>query len=1407
MKKILGLDLGTTSIGWALVNEAENKNEKSEVIRTGVRVVPLTTDESTDFAKGKAATINADRTLKRGARRSLQRYKQRRENLIEVLEKNRLITQSTILVEEGINSTHSLWKLRANAAQKKIDLTDFAKVLLAINKKRGYKSNRKAKDDGDGVAIDGMEVAIKLYDENLTSGQYVLNLLNNDKKHIPDFYRSDLQDEFDKVWKFQQQFYSEILTDELKENLRDKNKGQTYKICEEPFELVGVKRITKGKEQKKENYQWRVDGLSKQLTLEELVVVLQEVNNNKNNSSGYLGAISDRSKDLHFNKETVGQYLYKQIQKNPHIPLKNQVFYRQDYLDEFEQIWETQAKFHNELTVELKNEIRDIAIFYQRRLKSQKGLISICELEGKEIELKDKDGKFVLNAKGEPKKKTIGPRAIPKSSPLFQEFKIWQVLNNLKFVEVSTKKVFLINDLDEDMELRKALFEEVNIKGKLTSKELVKNVFNKPKEWELQNYKEVEGNITSKVLYNAYKNIAEISGHDEINYAKMTASEIKEALAAIFETIGIAKEILDFDAELDGKNFEKQASYQLWHLLYSYEGDSSKTGNDKLYHHLKGKFGFDKEYAQAIINVSFKEDYGSLSAKAIKKMMPYLKEGHEYSEAAVLAGYNHSHSVTKEENEKRVLKGALELLPKNSLRNPVVEKILNQMVNVVNAAIKKYGKPDEIRIELARELKKSAKERADMTTNINSATKAHEEIRKKLREFYPFNTGVRITKNDLIKYKLYEELSSNGYKTLYTNTYIDKGDLFTKKYDIEHIIPKATLFDDSFSNKTLAVRDFNRVKSNKTGIDAIVEKYGENSDDYNRYVETIERLHNNGKGVITKAKYKKLLMKGEDIPDGFIERDLRNSQYIAKKAKQMLLEICRTVVPTTGMITDKLRQDWQLINVLKELNWDKYHQLGLTETEKTKDGKIIQKIKGWTKRNDHRHHAMDALTVAFTKHSHIQYFNYLNARKDENHKNHKNIKGIESAETILVGENGSKKRIIKPPIPLTEFRIEAKKHLENTLISFKAKNKVTTQNKNKIKGKEKPQKTLTPRGQLHKETVYGTSNYYETKEERVGTKFDTKKIKLVAKKSHREALLKRLAAFDNDPKKAFGGKNTLAKNPIWLGENHTESVPEKVKLVWQETQYTIRKEIAPDLKIEKVVDRGVQKILQKRLEDFGGKPKEAFSNLEGNPIWLNKEKGIQLKRVTITGVSNAEPLHYKKDLYGKEILGEGGKPIPTDFVSTGNNHHIAIYKDNKGKLQEKVVSFYEAVMVKNAGLPVIDKNYNAHLGWEFLFTIKQNEMFVFSNEETGFNPNEIDLLNEKNYHLISPNLFRVQKISTRNYMFTNHLETQATTSEDLKNKKQLIGYKYHFIQTPEKLNEIIKVRFNHLGQIVKVGEY
>lgn len=1372
MKKILGLDLGTNSIGWALVNEAENNEEKSSIVKLGVRANPLTIDEQKNFEQGKSITTNADRTLKRSMHRNLQRYKLRRQNLIEVLTDKGFITKETILSEPGNFSTFQTYRSRAKAAEEKIPLEEFARILLMINKKRGYKSSRKAQSNEEGQLIDNMSIAMQLYENNLTPGQFALSLLRQGKKYLPDFYRSDLQMELDRIWDFQKQFYPDILTNDFKEQIRDRSKLNTAKLFLSKYQIFTAEN--RGKDKRLQAFMWRSDALNKQLSQEEVAFVVCEVNGSISNSSGYLGDISDRSKELYFNKQTVGQYLMSELDKNPNCSLKNKVFYRQDYLDEFEKLWETQALYYQELTPDLKKEIRDIVIFYQRPLKSQKGLISFCEFESKQLEVMC-NGKKML--------KTVGCRVCSKSSPLFQEFKIWQILNNIQVSEGRASTRFL---RQEEKEL---LFAELNWKEKLTKTEVLQLLYVKPKGVDL-NYKEIEGNRTQAALLNTYLDIIDRNGHDRANLSKLRMPEVVEVVKSIFAKLGYNTDILSFNSNLIGKELESQAMYRLWHLLYSFEGDDSKTGNEKLIHKLSELYGFEKEYAVLLANISFQPDYGSLSTKTICKILPFMKKGKEYSSACKDAGYRHSQkSLTQEELEQKVYKDHLELLPRNSLRNPVVEKILNQMINVVNSVVDTYGKPDEIRIELARELKKNAKEREKMTAAIRKATDEHEAYKATLQKEFGL---ANVSRNDIIRYKLYLELKDNGYKTLYSNTYIPREKLFSKDFDIEHIIPQAKLFDDSFSNKTLESRSVNIAKSNATAYDYVKGK--SNEQELINYIERVEMLFKNGS--IGKAKRDKLLLEEANIPDGFIERDLRNSQYIAKKAREILEDLVKFVVPTTGSITDRLREDWQLVNVMQELNWDKYNKLGLTEIYEDKDGRKIRRIKDWTKRNDHRHHAMDALTIAFTKRSIIQYLNNLNARSDKS----SSIYGIEQNE-LHRDEHG--KLRFNPPMPLNEFRTEAKRQLENILISIKAKNKVVTKNINKTKKKNgyTTKVQLTPRGQLHNETIYGSIKQYVTTLEKVGANFDREKISKVATKEYREALFQRLALYGNDPKKAFTGKNSLEKNPIYLDELQTRQVPTKVKTVSQENIYTVRKEISPDLKTEKVIDVQIRRILEARLKEYNGNAKQAFSNLDENPIWLNQEKGIKIKRVTIRGVSNAIALHDKLDHNGRLILDENGKKQPVDFVSPSNNHHVAIYRDADGNLQEYIVPFFEATTRASLELPIVDKEYKKSEGWTFLFSMKQNEYFVFPNKETGFDPNEINLMDPDNYARISPNLFRVQKITTKDYVFRHHLETTVMDVKELQNMSWIR------ITSLKHLNNLVKVRINHIGQIVSIGEY
>lgn len=702
-----------------------------------------------------------------------------------------------------------------------------------------------------------------------------------------------MQSEFNLVYTHQAQYYPDVLNSELQEKLKGRDQAKTKDI----FSAIHNIKCAEIKERKMQSItvaKWRTEALTQQLDLEQVVLVLASINGDIANSSGYLGAISDHSKELYFNHLTVGQYLMQKLDADPHFRVRNRVFYRQDYLNEFETIWECQKQFHPELTDERKEIIRDTVIFYQRKLKSQKKLLSFCELESKQIEVKEN---------GKPKRVTVGSRVSPKSAPIFQQFKIWSVLNNLT----------LISKLDAcelplDFESKKILAEELQFVSSIKASKALK-LIKKDKDFEL-NYEQLPGNTTSAALMDACKKILERTGHDVENFNKMSARQKWEMVKTVFDALQYKSNFLQNSIDEDSPMF------RLWHLLYSYEGDNSNTGNFSLIEKIHTLTNIPVQYAAALASVKFEADYGSLSAKAMKRILPFMvNEGKKYSEACELAGYRHSkHSITKEDNERRELKSALELLPKNSLRNPVVEKILNQMVHVVNQLMAdygiknnpsdKYGHFDEIHIELARELKQTMDQRKRATDAINSRTKENNAIKEELKK-----KNVAPSRNNIIKYRLWKELEPNEYKTLYTNTYVPIERLFSKDFEVEHIIPQAKLFDDSFNNKTIETHEANLQKADMTARDFVMWKYPA---DFAQYKE---RVINAFKQTNPK-KLKYLLMEEKDIPSDFLNRDLSDSQYIAKKAKEMLHEITRTVVVTTGSITMRLREDWQLVDVM-----------------------------------------------------------------------------------------------------------------------------------------------------------------------------------------------------------------------------------------------------------------------------------------------------------------------------------------------------------------------------------------------------------------------------------------------------------------------------------------------------------
>ena len=192
--------------------------------------------------------------------------------------------------------------------------------------------------------------------------------------------------------------------------------------------------------------------------------------------------------------------------------------------------------------------------------------------------------------------------------------------------------------------------------------------------------------------------------------------------------------------------------------------------------------------------------------------------------------------------------------------------------------------------------------------------------------------------------------------------------------------------------------------------------------------------------------------------------------------------------------------------------------------------------------------------------------------------------------------------------------------------------------------------------------------------------------------------------------------------------------------------FTKRAAVNEKLNVDKVYDEKVKAILLKRLREFGGDAKKAFSNIESDPIWLNKAKGLQIKSVHVKSNQSLIPLRRETD------------GTPKDFVKPNSNDHADIYVDENGKLHEQVVSFFDAVQGKER---VVGEQ------WRHLFSIKRYEYFVVPGKH--FNPFEIDLENPKNRVLVSKHLFFVQKISAGHYLLRLHSDPTNGELKELQN--------------------------------------
>jgi CRISPR-associated endonuclease Csn1 len=1063
---------------------------------------------------------------------------------------------------------------------------------------------------------------------------------------------------------------------------------------------------------------------------------------------------------------TVGQYFYEELKKDSLFRIKEKVFPRVAYFEEFNKVWEEQKKHYPKLlTDEFKKEIRDEIIFYQRPLKSQKDLVSVCEFESKWY--KNKEGKDIYS----------GPKVAPKSSPLFQLAKIWESANNITIKNKRGEKFEISNAK------QKEIVEHLEKNDKLSEAELFKMLgIGKNDGYysdALTRKKGLQGNLTKFALAQAIGANKELQKWLQFDIA-VTEKETTDT------TSGEMTMVKEADA-----TFEQQPLYQLWHVIYSIADD------EQLLNTLLNKFAIPEETAKALSKIDFtKGGFGNKSAKAIRKILPHLILGAKYSDACTIAGYNHSNSLTTEQNQARKLLDQLPQIKKNALRQPIVEKILNQLVNVINAILAdpRYGKPDEIRIELARELKQSRDERNDAYKRNNDQDKRHKAIEKELLTHPEFQKK-KVSRRDIERYKLWEEFG--GCSPYEPTKHISLGALFSGSYDIEHIIPKSRLFDDSFSNKTICPRHLNSgefAKNQQTAFDFMKQKDG---DTFERYLNCIDTAYKRTDNRLSKSKRDKMLMSVNDIPQDFIARQLRETQYIARKAREVLMQVCTDVHATSGSVTDYLRHEWGWDDVTMNLQLPKYKAIeGLTELKEINhNGQKHQKevIVGWSKRDDHRHHAIDALVIASTKQGIINRLNKLNqiaeTKKDLSRKEDLKEKGGEGL-----------RQFVSELKPFTTAQVT--KAAESVFISFKPGKRVATYGKRVIdKGGKKETvqtKIIVPRGALSEESVYGKIKQQVISEVKLSPSF--KNVEKIAHKRMREIIEQRLSEYDNDPAKAFKG---LAKNPIWADAEKTKEIT-TVAIANEVNEHVIKYPIQSitTKDVDSIVDGKVKEVIKKRLEAHGGNHKEAFKDLEKNPVWMNEAKRIQVKSVRcFTGLGKLEALHCSVDgvTYPLSKKDEFPNAELVDFVKSGNNHHLSVFEDEQGKLYDTMTTFQEAVARKMQGVSFIVKEHEQ--GYKFLMSLQQNEMVVYKLKSS-----EINFKDPKNRSLISQHLYRVQKMSKKasgetDIWFRHHLETKYVDDENAKKSMRYLN-----IRSISKIREFTKIRVNNLGEITKVGE-
>ncbi|MCH2450138.1 MAG: type II CRISPR RNA-guided endonuclease Cas9 [Gracilimonas sp.] len=1101
-KRILGLDLGTNSIGWSVI---ELDNERGMIPGIGSRIFPM----GINLEKGtKEESKNATRREKRQIRRQNFRTKLRKEKLTHLLIKHGMFPDIDSVYKKltGNNVSEEKFRGKFQTVIREKELPIALRSFFTIDP---YKARSKAYK---GEKLSFHEIGRIFY-------------------HFA-----------------QRRGYKETLQNQ------DEDSGALY----EGKPKEGKTGINETKE-KIEEY------------------------------------------------GTLGNYLHHEDSHKKR--LRNRYTLRSMYEEEFEIIWEHQKEFYPEIFTEdlrikiggskRRGDTKDGILFYQRPLRSQKHLIGNCSFE------------------------TNKPRCQLSAIP-FELFRTYQTINSILDGEQP------LNEED-----RKIALEVFNSKDKAFPFKTLRTKLSRP-----------DGN------YN-YKDKDKLPGNRTI---------------ASFQKI-FGKERWH---ELSLKEQE-----DIWHIKLTADDP------DWLDRYAEEKWELYPDEIEKFKSFTLKDGYANLSRKAILNILPYLKKGFIYDKAVLLGGLRAAFgskawdemgqekktdiekdvlNIISNHTEGKIVDKIKELLvekfalPKNkadklyhhslekevelegklpspdTIRNPIVQQTLFELRTVVNSIIEEYGAPDEIRIELARELKSSKKHRDRIRDRQQEREAENIRIKARLDEY-----GIKHTRSNIQKVLLWEECEGI---CPFTGEKIGLTELFDEGYvQVEHIIPYSVSLDNGLQNKTLCLAYKNQEKGNLTPYQA----FGGTSE-WDKMKQRAYRLFKKNN-----PKYRRFISKKKPDAEGFIERQLNDTRYISKIAKTYLKHACPKVTVAQGTVTSMLRHFWGLDGILNDfyevgdvedgeylaaidaednvaglLPWNKET---LKKDQKTleKKGQFIQgNVKDGTlypfkERDDHRHHAIDALTVACSERKYLQQISTLSAKGWDNWK----IKKEKSVD-----------------LPWDNFWQDANLAVNRILVSHKKTDRVLTKVKKQLfdyngKPKTKNGKRLfaegmAARGQLHQDTVYGKhedkngEEYFHVRKP-LDTINNSAKVDKIVDPKIRE--LVRAAVKRANSSIDLNKKYSVPKNAFFEIDEETK----------------------------------------KR------KPLVHLPNKNGDPIPVKK---VRIKE----NIGNAEQL----------------KDGINQFVNPKNNHHVLIYENKEGNIAEQVITFWEAVERKAQDQSIIQLPANGN---------------------------------------------------------------------------------------------------------------